>query len=155
MSKTPNDTNTVSDDELIVDFDKMIESNDFIIERDYLSSLIDQNNKVLYYEVENIYSDKEKRKYKNKFQLKKSPPVLIIKDDFGNETTFQLTENLTDELLGTLKEVKRAYYGFDSPKDINKPDNFIDKVVYTIKKHPFKLLLPLIIIIIFIKPLIL
>lgn len=133
----------LTDDEFINSFDK----NDEILKKDYLSSLVDQKERIIYYEIENIYSNKEKRKYKNKMQLKKNPPILIIKDDFENEAIFYLTENLTDELIDTLKEVKRAYYGFDGPMDLNAPNKFIDKIIYYAKNKPFKLALPIIVVI--------
>ena len=133
----------LTDDEFVNSFDK----NDEILKRDYLSSLVDQKEQIVYYEVENIYSNEEKKKYRNKMQLKKDPPILIVKDDFGNEAIFYLTENLTDELVHTLKEVKRAYYGFDGPLDMNTPDKFIDKMVYYAKNKPLKLILPVIVVI--------
>lgn len=133
----------LTDDEFVNSFDK----NDEILKRDYLSSLVDQKEQIVYYEVENIYSNEEKKKYRNKMQLKKDPPILIVKDDFGNEAIFYLTENLTDELIHTLKEVKRAYYGFDGPLDMNAPDKFIDKMVYYAKNKPLKLILPIIVVI--------
>lgn len=138
-----NDMSDISDDEFINE----VEANDLIMEQDYLSSLIEQQERLVYYEVENIYSDMDKRKYKNKLQLKKDPPTLIIKDDFENEAIFYLTENLTDELINTLKEVKRAYHGFSGPEDLNLPDKFMDRMIFYAKNKPLKLALPIIIII--------
>ena len=122
------------------------EKNDSIIIRDYLSSLVNQGEQIVYYEVENIYSELGSKKYKNKLLLKKDPPTLLIKDNLDNEAVFYLTENLTDELINTLKEVKRAYYGFDSPIDINLPNKWSEKVLYYTKKHPFKILFPIFVI---------
>lgn len=131
----------------IQDEETEIERNDEIIEQDYLSSLVDQKERLVYYEIENIYSDMDNRKYRNKSKLKKDPPTLIIKDDFDNEAIFYLTENLTDELIETLGEVKRAYYGFSGPVDLALPDKFMDRIIYYSKNKPLKLALPVIIII--------
>lgn len=128
------------DNEAIIELDKLTGKNDSIIERDYLSSLVEQEDRVVYYSIENIYHKKSNRTFKNRMKLRKDPPVLIVKDDLGNEAIFYLTENLTDELSETLRQVKRAYYGFSSPTDINIPDNFLDRIKYFIKKNPFKIL---------------
>lgn len=125
--------------------EEKLEDNDSIIEKGYLNSTIKQGNGeeegLIYYEVNNIYSNTRKRIYKNKYKLRKEPPVLTVKDGEDNIVEFELTENLTNELIGTLNEVKRAYYGFSGPTDINAPDKFIDKVKYYISKNPFKLIL--------------
>lgn len=144
----------LSDDEAILALDKMVGHNDKIIEQDYLSSLLDQGDRLLYYEVENIYRNYSKKLYKNRLVLKKDPPILKVKDDLGNEAEFYLTENFVDELDQTLKQVQRAYYGYSGPEDLRKPDKFIDKIGYYAKKHPLKLLLPLMIIIFIILKLI-
>lgn len=130
----------LSDDEAIIELDKLTGKNDSIIEKDYLSSLVEQNDRVVYYSIENIYQSKSRRRFKNRMKLRKEPPVLIIKDDLGNEAIFYLTENLTDELSETLRQIKRAYYGFSSPTDINMPDKLLDRIKYFIKKNPFKIL---------------
>lgn len=139
-----NNLKDLTDDEFIINSS---DKNDEILKKDYLSSLVDQKERIVYYEIENIYSNEENKRYKNKMQLKKSPPILIVKDDFGNEAIFYLTENLTDELTHTLKEVKRAYYGFDGPIDMNVPDRFVEKMIYYAKNKPLKLILPIIIVI--------
>lgn len=124
-----------------------IKENDKVLEKDYLSSLIEQEERLVYYEIENIYKNDKDRTYKNKIALKREPPILIIKDDYGNEAEFYLTENFTDELIGALKEVKRAYLGFSGPVNINVPSKFIDKIKYYIKNNPIKIIMPIIIII--------
>ena len=139
-----NNLKDLTDDEFIINSS---DKNDEILKKDYLSSLVDQKERIVYYEIENIYSNEENKRYKNKMQLKKKPPILIVKDDFGNEAIFYLTENLTDELTHTLKEVKRAYYGFDGPIDMNVPDRFVEKMIYYAKNKPLKLILPIIIVI--------
>lgn len=122
--------------------------NDEVLEKDYLSSLIGQEERLVYYEIENIYRDSKKRMYKNKFSLKKEPPILIMRDNYGNQAEFYLTENLTDELIDTLGEVKRAYLGFSGPTDINAPSKFVDKIKYYIKNNPLKAIFPILIIIV-------
>lgn len=58
--------------------------NDEILEKDYLSILVSQEeDKALYYEIFNIYRTESKRDYKSKFALKKDPPVLSVKDNYG------------------------------------------------------------------------
>lgn len=115
--------------------------NDSIIEKDYLKALLNQKKegKLIYFEVNNIYSNEKTRTYKSKLKLKKEPPILTIRDEEENEVEFQLTENFTDELLKTLEEVKRAYYGFDSPVDINAPEKGFEKFKYYFKKNIFKI----------------
>lgn len=124
----------IGKDEEVLDWE-----NDELIEKDYLSSLLQQKDRLIYYEVENIYKDEKKRLYRNKLNLKKDPPVLIIRDEEENEVKFYLTENLTDELHETLRQVKRAYYGFSGPSDINMPKGFLNKVKYYIKNNPLKI----------------
>lgn len=119
--------------------------NDSILERDYLSSLVEQEDRLVYYEVENIYSNQKTKSYRNKLSLKKDPPVLVIKDNQENEASFLLTENITNELLGTLKEVERAYYGFSGPKELNQPSGFKNRLFFYFKSQPLKLLLPVLI----------
>lgn len=130
----------LSDDEAIIELDKITGKNDELLERDYLSSLIEQKDRLVYYEVEGIYSNEKTRRFKTRLKLRKEPPTLIVRDEFDNEVKFYLTENLTDELAETLRQVKRAYYGFNGPDDINKPEKFFDKIKFYVKKNPFKLL---------------
>lgn len=140
----------LSDDEAIIELDKMIGKNDKIIETDYLSSLLEQDDRLLYFEVENIYRSHGNKSYRNRLSLKRNPPILKVKDDAGNEAEFNLTENFVDELSDTLKQVKRAYHGYGGPRDLDIPDNFLDRIVYNVKKQPLKLLLPIIILVIII-----
>lgn len=132
--------NKLSDDEAVKELDKMTGKNDELIEKDYLNSLINQKDRMIYYEVENIYSNPEKKIFQNRLKMRRNPPTLIIKDDLGNSAKFTLTENLTDELSETLKQVKRAYYGFHKPSDMYVPERFVDKIRYYVKKNPFKIL---------------
>jgi len=123
-------------------------SNDEIVERDYLSAVIEQEEALVYYEIENIYKDNKKKEYKNKLKLKKDPPVLTIKDNHDNEVFFLLTEKMTDELIDSLKEVKKAYLGFSGPSDIYKPKELKEKIEYYVKKNFLKIFLPILVIII-------
>lgn len=138
----------MDEDEAIIELDKIHKKNDSVLEKDFLSSLIEQNsdNKIVYYEVENIYSNKNKRRYKNRYKLRSNPPILIIKDDSGNEASFVLTENLTDELSDTLKQVKKAYLGFSGPENLDIPDSFLGKIGYYARNNPTKILFPIIVI---------
>lgn len=129
---------SLSDDEAVIELDKLTGQNDEIVERDYLSSLVSQDDRLVYYEIENIYSNEEARAFKNRLKMRRDPPVLVVKDDFGNQAKFYLTENLTDELTETLRQVKRAYHGFNNPSDMNMPEKFVDRVKYYIKNNPFK-----------------
>lgn len=123
--------------------------NDEILEKDYLSILVSQEeDKALYYEIFNIYRTESKRDYKSKFALKKDPPVLSVKDNYGEEVKFILTENFTRELISGLKEVERAYAGFSGPIDLEAPDKFLERVIYYFKKNPFKFIFPIVLIIV-------
>lgn len=130
----------LSDKDSIEELDKLTGQNDTILEKDYLSGLIEQEDKEIFFEVENIYYNPEKRLFKNRLKMRKDPPVLVIRDNEGVEVKFKLTENLTDELTGTLKQVKRAYYGFSSPNDINIPSKTSEKIIYLMKKNKVKLI---------------
>ena len=145
----------MSDDEAILEIDKFTKENDTIIEQDYLSSLVKQEYRLVYYEIENIYSNPKSKAYRSRLKLKKDPPVLTIKDDYDNEAVFYLTENLTDELIGTLQQVKRAYYGFSGPAPLDVPDKFIDKIGYYAKNHPLKVFLPILTLILVVLAIIL
>lgn len=138
----------MTDDEAILEIDKLTDENDTIIEQDYLSSLVEQKDRLVYYEIENIYRNPKSKAYKNRLLLRRSPPILIIKDDFDNEANFFLTENLTDELIDSLQQVKRAYYGFSGPTKLDMPDKFIDKIGYYAKNQPIKVIIPIILIVI-------
>lgn len=130
------------ENEAIKKLDEITGLNDEIIQKDYLSSIIQQNKEdnLVYFEVENIYSNPNSRAYKNRFKMRKNPPILSIKDDKGQEVAFKLTENFVDELSNTLKEVKRAYYGFSGPSDIQKPQGLKNKIKYYMKKNQTKLI---------------
>lgn len=135
-----------------VDMGEVELDNDEIVEQDYLSSLIEQEDVVIYYEIEGIYKSnkKDKKEYKSSRDLRKEPPVLVMKDNIGNEAQFELTVNLVRELIDTLSEVDRAYLGFSGPRDKNLPKGFFSKLVYKAKQSPMKAALaslPLLIII--------
>lgn len=123
------------------DVDISIENknNDALIDKDYLEALISQRDRVVHYRIENIYSDEERKNYKNRMKIKRDPPTLIIRDDKDNESIFYLTENLTDELSETLNEVKRAYLGFSGPKDIETPNKVRDKIAYYLRNNYIKI----------------
>lgn len=140
----------VSED-IVVDEDDVDNDvhNDEILEKDYLSILVSQEeDKALYYEIFNIYRTESKRDYKSKFALKKDPPVLSVKDNYGEEVKFILTENFTRELISGLKEVERAYAGFSGPIDLEAPDKFLERIIYYFKKNPFKFIFPIVLIIV-------
>ena len=123
--------------------------NDEILKKDYLSILVSQEeDKALYYEIFNIYRTESKKDYKSKFALKKDPPILSVKDNYGEEVEFTLTENFTRELISGLKEVERAYAGFSGPIDLDAPDKFLERVIYYFKKNPFKFIFPIVLIIV-------
>lgn len=142
----------VSEDSVVDEDDVDVDNdvhNDEILEKDYLSILVSQEeDKALYYEIFNIYRTESKRDYKSKFALKKDPPVLSVKDNYGEEVKFILTENFTRELISGLKEVERAYAGFSGPIDLEAPDKFLERVIYYFKKNPFKFIFPIVLIIV-------
>lgn len=122
---------------------------DVVLEKDYLEGLVEQADRVVYYEIKNIYKNEKSKEYKNKYNMKKSPPILTIKNNLGDEVEFELTKNLTSELISVLKEVDRAYLGFSGPTDLNVPKNPIDKITYYAKKNPLKFAIPIIMAIFF------
>lgn len=136
----------LSDDEAVIELDKITGENDELIDKDYLSALVNQQDRMVYYEIENLYQDTVKQRFKNRLKMRKDPPVLIVRDDFGNEVKFYLTENLTDELSTTLKQVKRAYLGFSGPSDEDAPKNFFGKVKHYVKKNPLKIIVTIFLI---------
>lgn len=139
----------MSEDSVIEDDVDNDVHNDEILEKDYLSILVSQEeDKALYYEIFNIYRTESKRDYKSKFALKKDPPVLSVKDNYGEEVKFILTENFTRELISGLKEVERAYAGFSGPIDLEAPDKFLERIIYYFKKNPFKFIFPIVLIIV-------
>lgn len=122
--------------------------NDKIVAKDYLSVFAEQDDRGIFYEVSNIYKNEKTKEYKNKFSLKKDPPILEIKDTLGEEVHFILTENVVKEMIHSLKEVERAYSGFSGPLDIKAPKKLKDKIVYYFKRKPMKFLFPIILMII-------
>lgn len=140
----------LSDDEAIIELDKITGENDELIDKDYLSALVNQQDRMVYYEIENLYQDTAKQRFKNRLKMRKDPPVLIVRDDFGNEVKFYLTENLTDELSKTLKQVKRAYLGFSGPSDEDAPKDFLGKVKHYVKKNPLKIIVTVFLILLII-----
>lgn len=138
------------DDEAVVEIDRLIGKNDKVVESDYLSSLIEQEDRMIFYEVENIYRNYSSRRYRNKFSMRKDPPKLIMEDDLGNIAEFNMTENFVDELEGTIKEIRRAYLGYSEPEDINIPEGFVDRIKYYAKNKPIKILFPIFITIVII-----
>lgn len=140
----------LSDDEAVIELDKITGKNDELIDKDYLSALVNQQDRMVYYEIENLYQDTVKQRFKNRLKMRKDPPVLIVRDDFGNEVKFYLTENLTDELSTTLKQVKRAYLGFSGPSDEDAPKDFFGKVKHYVKKNPLKIIVTIFLILLII-----
>ena len=141
----------LSDDEAIIELDKITGENDELIDKDYLSALVNQQDRMVYYEIENLYQNTVKQRFKNRLKLRKDPPVLIVRDDFGNEVKFYLTEKLTDELSTALKQVKRAYLGFSGPRDEDTPKDFFGKVKHYVKKNPLKIIVTVFLILLIIS----
>lgn len=138
---------SLPDKEAIEEINTLFDENDRLVEKDYLSSFLEQQDRLVYYEIENIFKNSKTKAYKNRLILKKNPPVLVIKDDLENEARFILTENFTEDLIKSLKEVQRAYYGFSAPKEMDIPDKWSDKVFYFLKRNPLKIIIPIILII--------
>lgn len=105
----------LSDEEAIKELDKLVEKNDFIVSNDEISAVVSQSENLIYFEIEDIYSNPKKKAFRNRFKMRKNPPTLSLKDNKGQEVKILLTENLTEELIQSLTQVKRAYYGFYGP----------------------------------------
>lgn len=138
---------SLPDKEAIDEINTLFDENDRLVEKDYLSSFLEQQDRLVYYEIENIFKNSKTKAYKNRLILKKNPPVLVVKDDLENEARFILTENFTEDLIKSLKEVQRAYYGFSAPKEMDIPDKWSEKVFYFLKRNPLKIIIPIILII--------
>lgn len=140
--------NSITDDEAIEKLDETTGKNDKIIAKDYLSIVVEQEkDKLVYYEIENIYKGDTGKRYKNRFNLRKEPPTLTLRDNLDNEATFLLTENVTEDLVKSLKEVQRAYAGYSGPQDLNMPESLFGKISYYFRKNPIKIIFPIFVII--------
>ena len=105
----------LNDEEAIKELDKIVEKNDSVVSNDEISAVVSQSENIIYFEIENIYSNPKKKAFRNRFKMRKNPPTLSLKDNKGQEVKILLTENLTEELMQSLTQVKRAYYGFYGP----------------------------------------
>lgn len=132
----------LEDEQAIEKLDALTEKNDEIIEREEFSSVVKQNKtgKIVFFQVLNIYSNANAKRFRNRYSMRKNPPVLLIQDDEEQEVQIILTENLVDELGLTIKDVKRAYYGFSGPSDIKAPKGKKEKIKYYLNKNKFKII---------------
>lgn len=91
------------------------ESQDFPEEEVYRndsSGLIEQGDGIVEWHIENIFNEDGKRYSKR--ELKSNPPLLIIKDNYGDEATFILTEKLALHLRDSMNLVYNAYYNIET-----------------------------------------
>lgn len=142
----------LSDDEAVLEISKLDE--DKILDKDYLSSLISQEDRLLSFEILNIYKSNNNEKFKSKLELKNNPPILLIKDNIGNEVTITLSSQLTSELLRTLNQVERAHAGLRYPKESDPERTIFDKILLYFKENSIKSILTIAIIVIVIMILI-
>ena len=117
-------------------------SNDKILDSDVNYSVVEQDEeKLLSYTIDGLYKNLNTKKFNPRRTLEKEPPTLTIKDSEGGEVVFNLTENFTDELLFSLKEVKHAYNGYKYTTDKKRALPILDQIkeIPTVfKKHPVK-----------------
>ena len=78
---------------------------------------------VVAYRIEGLFKEDD-FKVKNRFALKKDPPVLIIEDDKGVEASFSLTENVSIDLEKSLKVLNRGYLGIQNRRKKRIKDIF-------------------------------
>lgn len=97
------------------------ESNDKEIDRSEDRGLIEQNQSVVVWRIENLH-DTDGKIFSPR-ALKANPPTLIISDGEDNEVTFLLTKNLAMHLNGAFSQVYHAYYGI-STKSSDNPGSF-------------------------------
>lgn len=97
------------------------ESNDKEIDRSEDRGLIEQNQSVVAWRIENLY-DTDGKMFSPRV-LKSNPPSLIVSDGEDNEVAFLLTKNLTMHLNGAFSQVYHAYYGI-STKSSDNPGSF-------------------------------
>lgn len=100
------------DDEAVLALTDLESSEDDKVLEEYEDSgLVDQGKQAVMYQVENLYADKKKKKFRSKFDLRTHAPELVIKTSTGDETRVYLTKNFNDKLLLMLTDVKKAYVG--------------------------------------------
>lgn len=127
------------DDEAILELDELLGTeNDKQIVKEDVSGIVEQEEKIVYYEIENIFKNPESKAYRSRLRMWKNPPVLVIKDSDDNQVQFALTENLTNDLIESLNEVQRAYYGFAEPERKDLPDKFTERIAVYFKEAPVK-----------------
>lgn len=97
------------------------EFNDKEIDRSEDRGLIEQNQSVVAWRIENLY-DTDGKMFSPRV-LKSNPPSLIVSDGEDNEVAFLLTKNLTMHLNGAFSQVYHAYYGI-STKSSDNPGSF-------------------------------
>lgn len=91
------------------------ENDEFLEEEVYRndsSGLIEQDDGIVEWHIENIFSEEGKRY--NRRELKSNPPLLVIKDNYGDEATFILTEKLALHLRDSMNLVYNAYYNVET-----------------------------------------
>ena len=97
------------------------EFNDKEIDRSEDRGLIEQNQSVVVWRIENLH-DTDGKIFSPR-ALKANPPTLIVSDGEDNEVTFLLTKNLAMHLNGAFSQVYHAYYGI-STKSSDNPGSF-------------------------------
>ena len=97
------------------------EFNDKEIDRSEDRGLIEQNQSVVVWRIENLH-DTDGKIFSPR-ALKANPPTLIVSDGEDNEVTFLLTKNLAMHLNGAFSQVYHAYYGI-STKSSENPGSF-------------------------------
>lgn len=112
-------------------------SNDTILEENRVGALLQQKDNLIYFQITNLFKDKQEIKYRNLKDLNDDPPKLVINASDGREVTFDLTKETTRTLYESLWEAQKAYLGYKYHTE--KKQNFkeyIKDLPNKIKKHP-------------------
>lgn len=122
--------NDLSDDEAIIELDKLVQKNDKILEQASVATLIeqDEDENLIFYNIKGLHRNKDEKAYKNRLTMRRNPPILEIKDSDENEVSFLLTENLVKTLQDSLGEVERAYNGYAKKETKVKKESIGDKL---------------------------
>lgn len=95
------------DDQEILDL-----NNDTIEEEDNLLGIVSQNDDLLAFSIDGVYSDEKQTKYVTGKKLKDNPPVLRVSSGNGEQVEFLLTKEFSRMLLSSLQEVNKCYSGY-------------------------------------------
>lgn len=129
--------NLLKEDE---DFLELIENDRLIEPESVLKNLVVQNDeKMLAYSIEGLYSNEKETKYLSRRKLKKNPPKLILSSGDGDYVEINLTKEFTKLLNKSLSEVDKVYMGKTYP--INTDDDkksFITKIKQEVKYNPIR-----------------